>query len=56
MSVACNLINNEVSQLLQGKDLLQFKKIDDVLRNFKDRREAEHPDVKVGSNVTAAVS
>lgn len=36
--------------------MLQFKKIDDVLRIFKERREGEHPDVKVGVNVTAAVS
>lgn len=40
MTVACNLINKEVSLLLQGKDLLQFKKIDDILKTFKDRREA----------------
>jgi len=31
---ACRLINEEISPLLKGKDVLALKKIDDILFNF----------------------
>ena len=55
MSTACELINNDISTLLEGRDLLQFKKIDDSLKSFKERKEADSS-IKVGCNVTAAVT
>jgi hypothetical protein len=31
---ACRLINEDITQLLKGKDVLALKKIDDILLNF----------------------
>jgi hypothetical protein len=31
---ACRLINEEISPLIKGKDVLALKKIDDLLLNF----------------------
>ena len=31
---ACRLINEEISPLLKGKDVLALKKVDDILLNF----------------------
>jgi enolase len=53
MSKACDLIN-QLSLLLVGKDLTQFKKIDDAIKNFKIRKEEQGE--TVGINVTSAVS
>jgi len=54
MKTACDLINNQVNQVLQGKDLFLYKKIDGYLNNFKTKREAQGE--KIGPNITAAVS
>ena len=34
MANACEIINTEMSTILQGKDLIQVKKIDDSLKSF----------------------
>lgn len=41
MSKAAELINDQISPMLKGKDIMQFKKIEDQLRNFKLRHEEE---------------
>ena len=53
MQKACDLIN-QLSPSLVGKDLTQFKKVDDALKNFKNKREEQGE--TVGLNVTSAVS
>lgn len=53
MQKACDLIN-QMSALFVGKDLTQFKKIDDVIKKFKKQHEDEAN--IVGLNVTSAVS
>jgi enolase len=55
MSQACQFINNKISPLLKDKDPVQFKRIDDILQNFKNREE-EDGVTKIGSNVIAGVS
>jgi len=41
--------------MLHGRDVSLVKKIDDALATFKQREE-EDGDVKIGSNIIAAVS
>jgi hypothetical protein len=41
MSEACKIINTQVSELLHGKDLVNFKKNEDALKNFKSKMEAQ---------------
>ena len=53
MQKACDLIN-QLSPQLVGKDLTQFKKIDDTIKNFKIRKEEAGE--TVGLNITSAVS
>jgi len=55
MSKACEVINEQLSHLLKGKDLSLFKKIDDQLKTFKSREE-EDPEIKIGTNIISAVS
>ena len=54
MNEACMIINTQVSELLHGRDLVNFKKNEDALRNFKNRMEAQ--DQKIGPNITNAVA
>jgi len=54
MKTACDLINSQVNQVLQGKDLFLYKKIDGYLNSFKTKREAQGE--KIGPNITSAVS
>jgi hypothetical protein len=35
---ACEIINTEVSELLLGKDITLIKKIEDQLRQFKEKK------------------
>lgn len=53
MSEACNIINTHVSELFHGKDLVNFKKNEDALKNFKTKMESQ--DQKIGPNITNAV-
>jgi len=55
MAQACNFINNKISPLLKDKDPVQFKRIDDILNNFKNREE-EDGVTKIGHNVLSGVS
>jgi enolase len=34
---ACRVINEDISQLLKGKDVLALKKIDDMLLNYQKK-------------------
>lgn len=36
---ACRVINEEISPLLKGKDILGLKKIDDILQSFQKKKE-----------------
>ena len=54
MSKACQIITEELSVLLAGKDLLQFKKIGELLHSFKAKYEATNW-VVIGANVLTAV-
>lgn len=54
MSKACQIITEELSALLAGKDLLQFKKIGELLLSFKAKYEATNW-VVIGGNVLTAV-
>lgn len=55
MSQAVNFINQKISPLLRDKDPVQFKRIDDILMNFKNREE-EDGETKIGHNVLSGVS
>ena len=54
MEQACGIINEQVTELLQGKDLNTFKKIEDALKNFKVKKEEQGQ--KIGPNITNAVA
>lgn len=55
MGMVCEIINTQVSALLEGKDLLALKKNDDLLKVFKARK-AENDNLTIGKNVLSAVS
>ncbi len=42
---ACRLINEEISPLIKGKDVLALKKIDDLLLNFQKKKAEQDPPV-----------
>ena len=42
--------------MLAGKDVIQFKKIQDQIINFKSRYETDNEGEIVGRNVTTAVT
>lgn len=54
MKTACELINQNISPMLAGRDLYLFKKLEHLLLNFKYKREDQG--VTVGPNVIGAVS
>ena len=54
MTNACDIINNQISQLIEGKDLFIFKKIDHALSGFQSRKNEN--DEKIGPNIICAVS
>lgn len=55
MKAVCDVINGEVSKLLEGRDILTLKKNDDALRTFRTRK-LENEQVSIGKNVVSAVS
>jgi enolase len=48
------MINNEISPLLKGKDVLALKKVDDILANFQKKKS--EADIQVNDNVLRACS
>ena len=39
MKAVCEVINGEISKLLEGRDILALKKNDDALKNFRTRKQ-----------------
>lgn len=48
---ACRVINEEISPLLKGKDILGLKKIDDILQSFQKKKKED-----VNDNIIRACS
>lgn len=55
MSKACEIINGPLSRMLSEKELIPIKKVDDLLKIFKDREE-EDGVTKIGTNILNSVS
>lgn len=51
---ACRIINNDISPLLKGRDILGLKKIDDTLIAYQ-KKKAEQ-DVQINDNIIRACS
>lgn len=57
MSKACEIINNNINQLLNGRDLLSIKKIDEILLNFQRQENwTQYSATCTGENVITPCS
>jgi enolase len=54
MNTACQIINQQISPMLMGRDLYLLKKLESALTNLKNKSEQQG--VTVGSNVISSVS
>jgi hypothetical protein len=56
MQKGCDIINNDINELLRGKDLSNLKKIDDSLLKYYTEKSTSDAGIVVGTNVLRAVS
>ena len=54
MKQACRIINEDINQILKGKDILGLKKLDEMLLAFQ--KKSHEAGVSVGDNVIRACS
>eukprot|EP00347_Sterkiella_histriomuscorum_P018418 403345584 len=56
MKKACHIINEEISPLLKGKEILGFKKIDEILLAYQKKSQQSDEGSHVGDNIIRACS
>lgn len=56
MKKACKIINEEISPLLQGKEILGFKKIDEMMLAHQKKSSQSDEGSIIGDNIIKACS
>jgi enolase len=53
---ACRIINQDISPLIKGRDVLGLKKIDDTLLAFQKKASEQEPPVQINDNIIRGCS